>query len=180
MKNFILFIGLFSIIGCANPKKLHKMMDKLPEATAKECDQRFPIKETTDTFYTVDSNLLKAYEDEYTRLNVAIDSLLNEGCDTLYVEKIKEVIKTLPAKTNTKIVVKTQESTAKLQVVKDSCDKLVNEFVTINKNNTIVIDNLTKANGKLKNHNNWLWLIVILLLIWIFRKQILSLIKKVI
>jgi hypothetical protein len=180
MKNILLIIGLFSIIGCANPKKLHKMMDKLPEATAKECDQRFPIKETTDTLTVTDTALVKAYEEEYLRVLLMLNDLMNKGCDTIVREKIKEVVKTLPAKTTTKVVVKTQESTAKLQVLKDSCDKLVKEFVTINQNNTIVIDNLTKANGKLKNHNNWLWLIVILLLIWIFRKQILSLAKKVI
>jgi len=178
MKNFILFIGLFSIIGCANPKKLHKMMDKLPEATAKECDQRFPIKETTDTFYTVDSNLLKAYEDEYTRLNVAIDSLLNEGCDTLYVDKIKEVIKTLPAKTNTKIVVKTQENTAKLEVLKNDCNKTIASLSQINNQNVTKIHDLELKNGKLNTRIAWMWIIIVCLTIFAFRRQILKLIIK--
>jgi hypothetical protein len=156
------------------------MMDKLPQATAVECNQRFPIKETIDTLTVADTAMLHAYEQEYLRVIIMLNDLMNKGCDTVVIEKINEVIKTIPSKPQTKVIVKTQESTAALQVAKDSCGKLVNEFVTINKNNTITIDNLTKANGKLKKQNNWLWIIVILLLIWTFRKQILSLIKKVI
>jgi hypothetical protein len=172
MKNFILFIGLFSIIGCANPKKLHKMMDKLPEATAKECSDRFPIKETTDTLYTIDSNVLKAYEDEYGRLNTTIDSLLNEGCDTLYITKIKEVIKTLPAKTNTKVIVKTQESTAKLEVLKNDCNKTITSLSEINTQNVTKIQELELSNGKLKTRVAWMWIIIICLTIFSFRRQI--------
>lgn len=174
------FIVLAMFASCANPKKLHKMMDKLPVATAAECNQRFPIKETTDTLTVTDTASLHAYEQEYLRVLLMLNDLMNKGCDTIIREKIKEVVKTIPSKPQIKVIVKTQESTAKLQVVKDSCDKLVKEFVAINQNNETTIDNLTKANGKLKGQNNWLWLIVILLLIWIFRKQVLSLIKKVI
>jgi hypothetical protein len=178
MKNILLIIGLFSIIGCANSKKLHKMMDKLPEATAKECSDRFPIKETTDTLYTVDSNLLKAYEDEYTRLNSSIDSLLNEGCDTMYITKIKEVIKTLPAKTNTKVVVKTKENTAKLEVLKNDCNKTITSLSQINTQNVTKIHELEIKNGKLSTRIGWLWLIIICLTIFSFRRQILKLIIK--
>lgn len=178
MYKYLIVLALFA--SCANPKKLHKMMDKLPVATAQECNQRFPIKETIDTLTVADTAMLQAYEQEYLRVLLMLNDLMNKGCDTIIREKIKEVVKTIPSKPQTKVVVKTQESTAKLQVVKDSCDKLVKEFVAINQNNATTIDNLTKANSKLKGQNNWLWLIVILLLIWIFRKQVLSLIKKVI
>lgn len=155
-------------------------MDKLPVAAAKECSTRFPIKETIDTLVVSDSTILQAYQDEYGRLNLVIDSLLNAGCDTLYVDKIKEVIKTLPAKTTTKIVVKTQESTAKLQVVKDSCDALFKSVMAINENNSITINNLTNKNGKLKRQNTWLWIVVILMAIWMNRKRILSLLKVIV
>ena len=174
----IIIVGVFA--SCSTPKRLNKLMDKLPEETAIQCDKRFPIKETTDTLIVADTALLHAYEQEYLRVILMLNDLMNKGCDTVVIEKINEVIKKIPSKPQTKVIVKTQESTAKLQVVKDSCDKLVKDFVTINQNNVTTIGNLTKANGKLNKQNNWLWLIVILLLIWIFRKQVLSLIKKVI
>jgi hypothetical protein len=180
MKHIFTIIIAVVFVSCSTPKKLNKLMNKLPEATAKECSQRFPIKETTDTLTITDTAMLQAYEQEYLRVILMLNDMMNKGCDTIIREKIKEVVKTIPSKPQTKVVVKTQESTAKLQVVKDSCDKLVKEFVTINQNNATTIDNLMKTNGKLKGQNNWLWLIVILLLIWIFRKQVLSLIKKVI
>jgi len=115
---------LYFLVSCSTPKRLHRIMDNLPESAAKECAERFPIKETIDTILTVDYNLLSAYENEYTRLSLKIDSLLNEGCDTVVIDSIKTVIKQLPAKTNTKIIVKTQENTAKTQVILDSCQKL--------------------------------------------------------
>lgn len=178
MYKYLLVLVLFA--SCATPNKLKKIMDKLPEATAKECNQRFPIKETIDTVYTVDSNVLKSYEDEYTRLNIKIDSLLGEGCDTLYIDRIKEVIKQLPAKTNTKVIVKTQESTAKIQVMKDSCDKMVSGLVAANENNAVIIQNITAKNDSLRKQNTWLWLVIVIAAIWIFRKRILSLVKHII
>ena len=178
MGKYLVFLLLLA--SCANPKKLHKMMDKLPVASAKECSTRFPIKETIDTLVLSDSVILQAYQDEYGRLNLVIDSLLNAGCDTLYIEKIKEVIKTLPAKTNTKIVVKTQKSTAELQVVKDSCDALFKGVMAVNENNSITINNLTNKNSKLRGQNTWLWIVVILMAIWMNRKRILSLLKVIV
>lgn len=165
--------------SCANPKKLHKMMDKLPVAAAKECSTRFPVKETVDTLIVSDSMLLEAYQDEYNRLVMLIDSLLNDGCDTMYIDKIKEKIKKIPCKPEVKYIVKTQENTAKLQVLKDSCSNLVSTFVTINEKNETSISNLTNANGKLKKQNTWLWIVVIIMGIWMNRKRILSLLKGI-
>jgi hypothetical protein len=155
------------------------MMDKLPVAAAKECSTRFPVKETVDTLIVSDSMLLEAYQDEYNRLVMLIDSLLNDGCDTMYIDKIKEKIKKIPCKPEVKYIVKTQENTAKLQVLKDSCSNLVSTFVTINEKNETSISNLTRANGKLKKQNTWLWIVVIIMGIWMNRKRILSLLKGI-
>ena len=154
-------------------------MDKLPVAAAKECSTRFPVKETVDTLIVSDSMLLEAYQDEYNRLVMLIDSLLNDGCDTMYIDKIKEKIKKIPCKPEVKYIVKTQENTAKLQVLKDSCSNLVSTFVTINEKNETSISNLTNANGKLKKQNTWLWIVVIIMGIWMNRKRILSLLKGI-
>jgi hypothetical protein len=176
MKNILLIIGLFSIIGCANPKKLHKMMDKLPEATAKECDQRFPIKETTDTLTVTDTALVKAYEEEYLRVLLMLNDLMNKGCDTIVREKIKEVVKTLPAKTNTKVVVRTQESTAKLEVLKNDCEKTIKSLSQINTKIVADLQKLELKNEKLKTRNRWMWFVIVCLTIFAFRRQIAKLI----
>lgn len=147
-------------------------MNKLPEATAKECNQRFPIKESIDTLLVIDTNLFRAYEDEYNRLNIIIADLVNKGCDTVYRDKIKNIIKQLPSKTETKYIVKTQESTAKLQVIKDSCDALIEECIreTIKKD-----DELFKTKYRLtqvKDTRDFLWLAVIVMAIIILRKPL--------
>lgn len=175
MYKYLIVLVLFA--SCANPKKLHKMMDKLPVAAAQECNQRFPIKETIDTIEVTDAVILQAYQDEYARLNIVIDSLLNAGCDTVVIDSIRTVIKQLPIKKNTRLVVKTQESTANLQTVKDSCDNLTKGLVTILEKNETSIYNLTKENGRLNKHNNWLWIILAATAIWTNRKRILSLLK---
>jgi hypothetical protein len=147
-------------------------MNKLPEASAKECSQRFPIKESTDTLLVIDTNLLRAYEDEYNRLNLVIADLVNKGCDTIYRDKIKEIIKQLPSKTETKYIVKTQESTAKLQVIKDSCNALIEECVreTVKKDSELL-----KAQYRLsqvKDTRDLLWLVVVVMGIIILRKPL--------
>ena len=175
MYKYLIVLALFA--SCANPKKLHRMMDKLPVATAQECNQRFPIKETVDTIEVTDDVILQAYQDEYARLNIVIDSLLNSGCDTVVIDSIRTVIKQLPAKTNTRIVVKTQESTAKLQTVKDSCNAMVNKLLSANENQSVTIDNISKSNSRIRKQNIWLWVVLIVMAIWMNRKRILSLLK---
>jgi hypothetical protein len=167
-----LLLALVLFASCSTPKKLNKLMNKLPEASAKECSQRFPIKESTDTLLVIDTNLLRAYEDEYNRLNLAIADLVNKGCDTIYRDKIKEIIKQLPSKTETKYIVKTQESTAKLQVIKDSCNALIEECVreTVKKDGELL-----KAQYRLshvKDTRNLLWLVVVVMGLIILRKPL--------
>lgn len=155
-------------------------MDKYPQETAKECAEKFPIKETIDTMIVSDAALLEAYQQEYERLSYMIDSLISNGCDTMYVDIIKEKIRKIPCKPEIKYIIKTQENTAKLQVLKDSCDNLVKTFVTINEKNVTTINSLTSVNGKLKKQNTWLWVIVVISAIWIFRKSLVSLVKRIV
>lgn len=171
-----LYIIVF-MVSCANPKKLHRMMDNLPEATAKECANRFPIKETIETITVADSALLHKYEIEFNYMASLIDSLLSANCDTLHIEKIKEVIKKIPCKPETKIIIKTQENTAKSQVILDSCQKVSS---LLQKKLDKEIENVAKLSNKCdkyKGQRDWLFWLIIALLIWIFRKQIALLFK---
>lgn len=177
MYKYLIVLALFA--SCASPKKLKKLMDKYPQQTAKECAEKFPIKETIDTLLVSDSVSIEAYQQEYNRLASIIDSLLNDGCDTMYIDIIKEKIRKIPCKPVVKYVIKTQENTAKLKVIKDSCDNLVKTFVTINEKNVTTINSLTSDNGKLKKQNTWLWIIIVVSAIWIFRKSLVSLVKRI-
>jgi hypothetical protein len=148
------------------------MMDNLPEASAKECADRYPINETIETITVTDTALLHQYEMEFNYMALLIDSLLSANCDTVHIEKIKEVIKKIPCKPETKYIIKTQENTAKQQVIIDSCDKKINDLSQINTKNATELQEIKDKNAKLIVCNNWLWIIIILLLMFIFRKQI--------
>lgn len=95
-------------------------MNKLPKAAAKECAERYPVKESIDSIIIIDSAMLKNYESEFMIMASLIDSLLSAKCDTVTKIKIKELIKTLPAKVQTKVITRTIENTAQVQVLRDS------------------------------------------------------------
>lgn len=151
-------------------------MDKLPEATAKECDQRYPIKETIETVTVIDTSLLHQYEVEFNYMALLIDSLLSANCDTVHIDKIKEVIKKIPCKPETKVIIKTKESTAKLEVLQNDCDKTITSLSQINTKIVADLQILELKNEKLKTRNRWMWLIIVCLTIFAFRRQIAKLI----
>jgi hypothetical protein len=156
------------------------MMDKLPEASAKECSQRFPIKETIETVTVVDSAMLQQYEIEFEYMAHLIDSLLLGNCDTVKIEKIKEVISKVPCKPETKVIIKTQENTAKQQIILDSCQKLSSLLHKKLDIETQKVKELTDKNEKLsRQRDNFFWLIV-LLIISLFRKPLFRIITKTI
>lgn len=174
MLRYILIIGLFA--SCATPSRLHRDMDKLPEAAAKECATRYPIKETIDTIEVKDTELLEAYEREYAGMYAMIDSLINAKCDTVYRDKIIEIIKKIPGKPEIKHIIKTQESTARLDTLRLSY--LRRESILI-KENADYSAELNKYKAKVMKKNQWiLWLIIVVILQsgYIFRKQILKMI----
>ena len=146
------------------------MMDKMPIDAAKECAQRFPIKETIDTVTVEDLELLKAYEEEFQYMTAMIDSLLNAKCDTLYIDKIKEKIRKIPCKSEIKYIIKTQESTAKLAALQAECDKKQSELVTNLNKSVTELQFIKGKNDKLQTRNIWLWIIVVLLSVYSFRK----------
>ena len=151
-------------------------MDNLPEASAKECADRYPINETIETLTVTDTALLHQYEVEFNYMALLIDSLLSANCDTVHIDKIKEVIKKIPCKPETKVIIKTQESTAKIEVLKNDCDKTIKSLSQINTQNVTKIHVLELTNGKLKTRNKWMWVVIICLSIFSFRRQFAKLI----
>lgn len=174
IRYLIIVILLFS---CSNPNKLHKMMDKLPEASAKECAQRFPIKETIETVTVADTALLHQYEIEFEYMAGLIDSLLSANCDTVKVEKIKQVITKIPCKPTVKYVIKTQENTAKQQVIIDSCQKMSSLLNKKLDNEIKKVNLLTDKCDKYKRQRDELIWLVIISIILTFRKVIIRFIK---
>ena len=154
------------------------MMDNLPEASAKECAQRYPIKETIDTVQYEDTELLRAYEDEFRYMSEMIDSLLSAKCDTLYIDKIKEKIRQIPCKPEIKYIIKTQENTAKYEALQAECDKKQVELVTNLNKSVTDFHGLKDKYNKLQKRNIWMWLVIILISIFSFRRQIFNIVKK--
>jgi hypothetical protein len=152
------------------------MMDNLPEATAKECADRYPINETIETITVTDTALLHQYEVEFNYMALLIDSLLSANCDTVHIDKIKEVIKKIPCKPETKVIIKTQESTAKIEVLKNDCDKTIKSLSQINTKIVTDLQKLELKNEKLKTRNKWMWVVIICLSIFSFRRQFAKLI----
>jgi hypothetical protein len=190
MLKIYIILGSFwiALFSCSTPKRLNKVMNKLPEAAAKECAARFPIKETIDTVIVVDSTTLEAYEMEFVYLYSMLDSLLGgEVSDsvkheivTVFQEKKVPVIKY-------KYITKTVENTAKYQVLLDSCNK-------ITKDNLSKIDKITKEKedfdkkyndakynaDKYKKERNKSYWWILLLLILLFRKPLIRVASKLI
>lgn len=152
-------------------------MDKHPEATAKECAERFPIKETIEEVLITDTALLQQYEYEFQYMNYLIDSLLSANCDTVYKDKIIEIIKNIPGKPQIKVITKIQESTAKQQVILDSCKKVSSSLIVKLDNCDKKVNELTaKCDRYKRQRNRYLW-ILIALIIFSFRRQIGQLLK---
>ena len=177
-----------TLFSCTTPKKLNKVMNKLPEAAAKECAVRFPIKETIDTVTVLDTALLRAYEMEFGYLYSIVDSLLGQQVHdsikkeivTIFQEKKVPVIKY-------KYITKTQESTAKCQVILDSLNKIKNELVlSLNKKTKESDTYLTKYTeqkdkaDKYKSQRNGLYWWLLVLLVLLFRKPILAVVRKLV
>ncbi len=77
-----------------------------------------------------------------------------------------------------KYIIKTQENTAKSQVILDSCQKMSS---LLHKKLDKEIDNVSKLTAKcdkVKGQRNWLIWLVIALLFWTFRKVIAILLKR--
>lgn len=172
--------------ACVTPKKLNRIMNKLPKETAKQCAVRFPIKETIDTVTIIDSAMLQAYEMEFVYLYSMLDSLLGNQVDdqtkkeivTIFQEKKVPVIKY-------KYITKVQESSAKCQVKIDSLLDILDgrdsyiEGLTAEKEH--FGEKYIKAkedSDRYKKQRNSLYWWILLLLLALFRKPIALLITR--
>lgn len=158
-------------------KKADKFLDKHPEFAAKQCAERYPIIERIDTIEIDNKELLKAYEEEYGQMYAMIDSLINAKCDTVYRDKIIEIIKKIPGKPEIKYIIKTQESTAKLDAVQINCDRRLNALSQMLAGSNAELQKVNGKYDKAKKQRNWLLWLVIALIIYTFRKPIYKLIR---
>lgn len=186
-----IFFCLFCVVlftACVTPKKLNRIMNKLPKETAKECAVRFPIKETIDTVTIIDSAMLQAYEMEFVYLYSMLDSLLGNQVDdqtkkeivTIFQEKKVPVIKY-------KYITKVQESTAKCQVKIDSLLDILDgresyiEGLTAEKEHfgKKYADAKQDAEKYKRQRNRYMWWVLFLLLA-LFRKPLIRAANKLI
>ena len=171
----------FTLFSCTTPQKLNKVMNKLPEASAKECSVRFPIKETIDTVTVIDSLMLQAYEMEFVYLYSMLDSLLGSQVD---VGTKKEIVKIFQEKKvpviKYKYITKVQENTARCKVILDSCNKmssLLNKKLDKEQEKVKVLTDKAEKYKSQRDRSYW-W--ILLLLAALFRRPIFGIVKKII
>ena len=179
MKHIFIVFVIAILSSCMTAKKADKFLDKNPEFSAKQCAERFPIKETIDTLTVYDTTLIKAYEMEYGYLYHIIDSLLGKQVSdstkkeivTIFQDKKVPVVKY-------KYITKVQESSAKVQVIRDSCQKMSTKMSakldSISKQLTATQEKCQKYKGQ---RDNYLW-ILILFAIALFRRPLARVISK--
>jgi hypothetical protein len=176
-KCLIFCIFWYVLYGCTTQKKAIRYFDNNNTEAADYCADRFPIRETVDTIEVQDTALLYQYEVEFNHLSHLLDSLLIANCDTVYVDRIIQVIKKLPSKPEIKYIVKSQENTARSQVILDSCNKMSS---LLNKKLDKEVEKVKVLTDKCEKYkrqrNRYLWW-VLLLIVWTLRKPIIKLIK---
>jgi hypothetical protein len=178
---FMVILG----VSCTTERKVVKFLDKNEQFAATECADRFPIQETSDTVYVEpDSELMESYEKHFAEYSAMIDSLLTIRCPdgkTEFIERLKEV----PGKPIVRVVTKVQESTAKLEAAKylweGEREQLKGEAATYKREaeqKSVLLENSKKqVEAVKKQRNTYLWLFIALL-VWTFRKPLLTLIRK--
>ena len=179
MKQTIIVLFITLLASCMTPKKADKFLDKNPEFTAKQCADRFPIMETTDTLTVYDTALIKAYEMEFGYLYYMLDSLLGKQIPdstkkeivTIFQDKKVPVVKY-------KYITKVQESSAKVQVIRDSCQKMSTKMSakldSVSQQLTATQEKCQKYKGQ---RDNYLWLLI-LFAIALFRRPLARVISK--
>lgn len=103
-------------------------VDRNTAKAAVICNDKFPINEVTDTAYITDTLKERIYQYEIRYQHDTILQKLKAGCDTITVTKVMQRIKTLPAPpTQTKVVTRTVESTAKLTIAEGNLKAMRSE-----------------------------------------------------
>ena len=176
---YLLILILFA--SCSTQRNAEKFAAKNPKWEAERCAAKFPVKESTDTLYQFDTTLQESYEREFAYLNYLLDSLVTKGSDTVTVDRIRELIK-LREVPKTVTIVKTVESTAKLEVLRlqhkkeiEGCELRANEkqseLIELKKKYTEQGEKLSRTK---KTRNTYFWLLVALT-VFTFRKPLLRL-----
>lgn len=178
----VIYIFFICVLGsCVTNKKAVTYFDKNRDKAAEYCADRFPVIEKTDTVEIVDSTLLRAYEEEHAYMVSYIDSIISIKCDSSAKREIITVIKDgIKPKPIVKYVTRVVENTARVQALRDSCDKLSSNLykkLDITTQNLIAMTD--KSEKYKKQRNQYLWFIILLLAI-LFRKPIARGAKKLI
>lgn len=187
-KSFIIWVFWVTLFGCTTQKKAVKYFDNHNTEAASYCSDRFPVQETIDTITILDTSALEEYAKEYMYMAMYIDSVLSVKCDTSSRTIIRYVINKLPSKPcPEKIITKQVESTARYQVLLDSCAKSYTQqkadIESKEKNIFKLTSEVNEFKGKFhaaKDERNKLRWLILLLLGILFRKQILRGARKII
>lgn len=168
-----IFFILLVLASCTTQKKATTWFNEHEQKAAEYCAVKYPVNESIDTSYKVDS---ANYNKAYYELWAYADSLLKErekiSTDTVYFQTVREQIKTeikwrlKPCVDSIKTIVKTVENTAKVQAL----------TLSINAKDDIISKRdlrITNLEGKLGFYKKWFFIncgLLLLILLISFRK----------
>jgi hypothetical protein len=156
----IAILSTFCILGCASERQFYKAEAKLSQGgrLAKICADRFPSRDSI--VYRDSVRIDTAYEGEYI-----FDTI--RTIDTVYITKTIPVTKTI---VKTKIIVK--ENTAKIEAVQLSLEACNNDFIEMSLGMLEERKELDRMKRLARERLVILWIVVILSVLWTFRKFI--------
>ena len=178
----IMWVATLMILSsCTTQKRATRWFNEHETEAAKYCSVKFPVSESVDTAFVIDS---AGYEAAYWELWRYADSLLNERSktthDTAYIEKIRESIKTeikwrlKPCVDSVKVVTKTVENTARVKYLTGKLDEQITIITNMYNRNNILEQKLTQRNRLL-----WITgIIIICFCLWFTRKLWMPLLSK--
>lgn len=178
----IMWVATLMILSsCTTQKKAIRWFNEHETEAAKYCAVKFPVSESVDTSFVIDS---AGYEAAYWELWHYADSLLNERSkvehDTAYIERIRESIKTeikwrlKPCVDSVKVVTKTVENTAKVKYLTGKLDEQITVITNMYNRNNELQQKITEKNRVL-----WImWIVIIGFLLWFTRRLWMPLLSK--
>ena len=187
VRNLVLFLTVSYLApSCINQKKVTRWLNENPGKAAEWCADEFPVKESVDSSYKIDS---ADYEQAYAEVWAYADSLLNEldnrveaghggyvpvgsfpppmSIDSLRLAISKQLRKSLkPCIDSVKVITRTIENIARVSAL--SHDLREKDKVISARDQTI-----TEQAKKIKAKTKWVfffWILVGLIAVYIYLK----------
>lgn len=159
---YILIIFLLS--GCLSQKKVQRYLNENPQTAAEYCAEEFPVK---DSVYVKDTVVL--YDTLYLQGVPLYDTLTIKG-ETIIIERVCP-----PTKVITKTV-RVDSIIIRRDIAQETSLRLT--IKTLSSSNELLLSERNTYKEKATTRGLYLWGLIALLGLWVLRKPLLGVVKK--